>query len=61
MAVNGIYVKNMDELLSYMVLNTQPGDTVTLLIIRGGTTFELPLTLEPRPSGVTNITANCAG
>jgi S1-C subfamily serine protease len=60
-AVNGTYVKNMDELLSYMVLNTQPGDTVKMLIIRGGDTFELPLTLEARPSTVANITAACGG
>ncbi|MBZ0289614.1 MAG: trypsin-like peptidase domain-containing protein [Anaerolineae bacterium] len=60
-AVNGIYVKNMDELLSYMVLNTQPGDTIQMLIIRGGDTFELPLMLEPRPSGVTSIPAICGG
>jgi S1-C subfamily serine protease len=60
-AVNGSYVKNMDELLSYMVLNTQPGDTIKMLIIRGGDTFELPLTLEPRPTGVTSIPAVCGG
>jgi hypothetical protein len=30
-----------------------------MLIIRGGDTFELPLTLEARPSAVANITATC--
>ncbi|MEO8611441.1 MAG: trypsin-like peptidase domain-containing protein [Chloroflexota bacterium] len=60
-AVNGVYVKNMDDLLSYMVLNTQPGDTIKMLIIRGGDTFELPLTLEPRPSSVTTIPSACGG
>jgi hypothetical protein len=49
----------MDDLLLFMVLNTQPGDTINLLIIRGEETFELPLTLEPRPSGVTNIPVVC--
>jgi len=60
-AVNGVYLKNMDELLSYMVLNTQPGDTVTLLVIRGNETFELPLTLEARPTEGANIPPVCGG
>jgi S1-C subfamily serine protease len=60
-AVNGNYIKNMDELLSYMVLNTQPGDTITMLIIRGGDTFELPLTLEARPTDAVNIPPVCGG
>jgi S1-C subfamily serine protease len=60
-AVNGVYLKNMDELLSYMVLNTQAGDSINLLIIRGNETFELPLTLEARPTEGTNIPAICGG
>jgi len=60
-AVNGVYVKNMDELLSYMVLNTEPGDALTMLIIRGNDTFELLLTLEARPTGVTSIPVVCGG
>lgn len=49
-SVNGEYVTNMDELVSYLVVNTVPGDTVTLLIVRGRDTFELPVTLESRPN-----------
>lgn len=49
-AVNDYYVDDMDDLVAYLVTNTRPGDTVTMLIIRGGETFDLPLKLESRPS-----------
>ncbi len=49
-AVDGYYVENMDDLVAYLVANTRPGDTVTMLIIRGGDTYDLPLTLETRPA-----------
>jgi S1-C subfamily serine protease len=60
-AINDVYVDNMDELLSYIVLNTSPGDAVNLLVIRGNESFDLPLTLESRPSGGTSIPAVCGG
>jgi S1-C subfamily serine protease len=49
-AVNGQYVETMDELVAYLVINGKPGDSVKLLIVRGGETFEVPLTLEARPN-----------
>ena len=49
-AVNGQFVKNLDELVAYLVVNTQPGDTITLLVVRGDNTFEVPVVLEPRPT-----------
>ena len=49
-AVNDQYVDNMDELVAYLVVNTKPGDTVTLRIVRDRDTFELPVTLRNRPS-----------
>lgn len=49
-AVDNYYVNNMDDLVAYLVTHTRPGDTVTMLIIRGTDTFDLPLTLEARPS-----------
>ena len=49
-AVNDLYVKTMDDLVAYLVANTRPGDTVKLLIVRGTDTFDLPLTLEARPT-----------
>jgi 2-alkenal reductase len=49
-AVNGVFIQNMDELLSYLVLNGAPGDTLKLLVVRGPDTFELPVKLEARPT-----------
>ncbi len=49
-AVNGEFVGNMDELVSYLVVNTKPGDTVNLLVVRADGTFELPVLLEARPT-----------
>jgi S1-C subfamily serine protease len=60
-AVNDVFVKDMDELLSYIILNTKPGDTIMLLVIRGAETFELPLALEPRPNNAAPVYANCPG
>jgi S1-C subfamily serine protease len=48
-AVNGEFVEDMDELLAYMVMQTVPGDTVNLMVVRGVETFEVPLTLSARP------------
>jgi S1-C subfamily serine protease len=53
-AVNDLYVKTMDDLVAYLVANTRPGDTIKLLIVRGTDTFDLPLTLESRPSDDSN-------
>lgn len=49
-AINGQYIANMDELLAYLVSYSAPGDTVNLLVVRGTETFDLPVTLEPRPT-----------
>jgi S1-C subfamily serine protease len=49
-AVDGHYVANMDELVAYLVIETVPGDTVMMLIVRDGETFEAPLTLGTRPA-----------
>ena len=60
-AVNGEFVDNMDELVSYLVVNTKPGDTVNLLVVRGSETFEVPVLLEPRPTeSLTDSTNECA-
>jgi S1-C subfamily serine protease len=52
-AINQVYIRDMDGLLGYLVTNSRPGDTVTLLIVRGDETLEAPVTLEPRPTGDT--------
>jgi S1-C subfamily serine protease len=51
-AVNGNYISTMDELVSYLVVNTRPDDTVTMLVVRGDETFEVPVTLRSRPDDV---------
>lgn len=48
-AVNGVFIRDLDQLLGYLVENTSPGDTVTMTIVRGDKTIELPVTLGVRP------------
>ena len=55
-ALDGVYVETMDELVAYLVIDTKPGDTVTLTIVRDERTFDVPLTLRSRPaSGSENL------
>jgi 2-alkenal reductase len=50
-AVNGTPVTNMESLISYLGINTQPGDVVTLTVVRDGSQqVQLPVTLSGRPS-----------
>ncbi len=58
-AVNQHYVNTMDDLVAYLVANTKPGDTITLLVVRGGDTFDVPLTLEQRPTGDLDLQPVC--
>ena len=58
-AIDGLYIANMDELTSYLVVSTAPGDTVNLLIVRGEDTFEVPVALEARPSEGTIASFGC--
>ncbi len=48
-AINGHFVNNLDELLAWLVSYGHPGDEVTLLVVRGEETLELPLALGARP------------
>jgi 2-alkenal reductase len=59
-AVDEVFIDNMDEFVSYLITNTVPGDTITLLIVRDGETFEIPVTLASRSDAV-GITTSCAG
>ncbi|MBI5931444.1 MAG: trypsin-like peptidase domain-containing protein [Chloroflexi bacterium] len=47
-AINGVFVNDLDELLAYLVENTKPGDEITLTVVRGGQTIEIPVTLGTR-------------
>lgn len=56
-AINGEYIRNMDELVAYLVANVRPGDTITLLVVRGGETFDVPVEMIARPENT--ITPLC--
>ncbi len=43
--VDGQRVRSMDDLTSYIELNAYPGTAVSLTVLRGGGTFEVPVTL----------------
>jgi 2-alkenal reductase len=48
-AVDGHPLTDSAELISYLVFETQVGDTIELTVQRGGEEITLELTLEPRP------------
>ena len=48
-AINGETVRDIDDLLAYLVENASPGDTVVLTIVRGDQTLDLDVTLGARP------------
>jgi S1-C subfamily serine protease len=49
-AVDEVFINNMDELVYYLLINTIPGDVVTLLVVRDGDTMDIPVTLGKRPT-----------
>jgi 2-alkenal reductase len=49
LAIDGQSVRNSDDLLSYLVFETDVGQTVNLTILRDGRELVLPLTLGERP------------
>ncbi len=49
-AVNGQPVKNFDDLLVYLSLQTSPGQQVTLTILRNGQNRDIQVTLGTRPA-----------
>lgn len=50
-AINGVFVNDLDELLAYLVENTKPGDEITLTVVRGGQTLEVEVKLGTRDGG----------
>jgi 2-alkenal reductase len=48
-AINQQIVRDIDDLVAYLVENTSPGDTVVLTIVRDGQTLDLDVTLGVRP------------
>lgn len=59
-AVNGTYIANMDELLTYLNVYTKPNEPIRLLVIRNRESFEITLTLRARPSADGTV-RDCAG
>lgn len=50
-AIDGTPVNNIADLISYLAVNTRPGDTVTLDVLRNGTEkLQLTVKLTPRPN-----------
>lgn len=48
-AVNGQIVRDIDDLVAYLVENTSPNDRVVLTIVRDGQTLDLDVILGSRP------------
>lgn len=48
--IEGSRVINGDNILSYLVENTLPGESVTVEVVRGSQTLEIPIVLGKRPS-----------
>jgi 2-alkenal reductase len=48
-AADGRPINNPDDLISFLVFQTEVGQTITLTIIRDGQQIDVPLTLGQRP------------
>lgn len=55
-AIDGNMVRDIDDLVAYLVENTSPNETVVLTIVRGDETLDVDVTLGERPSS--SLTAN---
>lgn len=48
-AVDGVPVRTFDDLLSYLLTNKSPGDSIVLTILRDGQSMDVTVTLDKRP------------
>jgi 2-alkenal reductase len=48
-AIDGRPVATFDQMLSYLITNKSPGDTVVLTVLRGGQSLDVPVVLGERP------------
>ncbi|MEM2099221.1 MAG: PDZ domain-containing protein, partial [Candidatus Bathyarchaeia archaeon] len=48
-AINGVRIRGIDDLSSYLEENTLPGQTITVTAVRGGETITVSLKLGARP------------
>lgn len=49
-AIDGIQITDMSGLVSYLAINTQPGQTINLTVLREGQQITLPVVLDARPT-----------
>ncbi len=49
-AIDGINITDMSGLVSYLAINTEPGQTINLTVMRDGQQINIPVTLSARPS-----------
>ncbi len=49
-AIDGIQVTDMSGLVSYLAINTQPGQTINVTVLRDGQQITLPVILDARPT-----------
>jgi 2-alkenal reductase len=49
-AINGQKVNNFGDMVSYIVMNFKPGDSVKFTVYRDGASVDVPVTLGSRPS-----------
>ncbi len=49
-AIDGQTINNMSDIIAYLAIHTQVGQTVTLTILRDGKTQNVPVTLGSRPT-----------
>ena len=48
--INGKSIASFEDLVSYLYDNTQPGQSVTLTVLRNGSTVQVPVTLGTQPT-----------
>ncbi len=48
--INGQPITRMEALISYLANNTEPGQSVTLTVLRNGQTIQVPVTLGTQPT-----------
>ena len=49
-AIDGIEITDMSGLISYLAINTEPGQTVSLTVLRDGQPINVPVQLDARPA-----------
>ena len=47
--IDGVVVTSFEDMLSYLVTNKSPGDTVVLTVLRNGQSMDITVTLGTRP------------